>query len=72
VSFDQQASDHRAPLPCAAAVAARDFYRRTFAEPALDVNGIQTGSPVLQPVRSSRGPSAIHQTATSTAHGPMR
>jgi len=28
--------------------AARDFYRRTFAEPALDVNGIQTGSPVLQ------------------------
>jgi acetylornithine deacetylase/succinyl-diaminopimelate desuccinylase-like protein len=28
--------------------AARDFYLRTFAEPALDVNGIQTGSPVLQ------------------------
>jgi len=28
--------------------AARDFYRRTFAEPALDVNGIQVGSPVLQ------------------------
>jgi acetylornithine deacetylase/succinyl-diaminopimelate desuccinylase-like protein len=28
--------------------AASDFYRRTFAEPALDVNGIQTGSPVLQ------------------------
>jgi acetylornithine deacetylase/succinyl-diaminopimelate desuccinylase-like protein len=28
--------------------AAEDFYRRTFAEPALDVNGIQTGSPVLQ------------------------
>jgi acetylornithine deacetylase/succinyl-diaminopimelate desuccinylase-like protein len=28
--------------------AARDFYRRTFAEPALDVNGIQTGSPILQ------------------------
>jgi acetylornithine deacetylase/succinyl-diaminopimelate desuccinylase-like protein len=28
--------------------AARDFYRRTFAEPALDVNGIHTGSPVLQ------------------------
>jgi acetylornithine deacetylase/succinyl-diaminopimelate desuccinylase-like protein len=28
--------------------AAREFYRRTFAEPALDVNGIQTGSPVLQ------------------------
>jgi acetylornithine deacetylase/succinyl-diaminopimelate desuccinylase-like protein len=28
--------------------AARDFYLRTFAEPAIDVNGIQTGSPVLQ------------------------
>jgi acetylornithine deacetylase/succinyl-diaminopimelate desuccinylase-like protein len=28
--------------------AARDFYLRTFAEPAVDVNGIQTGSPVLQ------------------------
>ena len=28
--------------------AARDFYRRTFAEPAIDVNGIQTGSPILQ------------------------
>jgi acetylornithine deacetylase/succinyl-diaminopimelate desuccinylase-like protein len=28
--------------------AARDFYIRTFAEPAIDVNGIQTGSPVLQ------------------------
>ena len=28
--------------------AAEDFYVRTFAEPALDVNGIQTGSPVLQ------------------------
>jgi acetylornithine deacetylase/succinyl-diaminopimelate desuccinylase-like protein len=28
--------------------AARDFYLRTFAEPALDVNGIQTGSPLLQ------------------------
>ena len=28
--------------------AASDFYRRTFAEPALDVNGIQTGSPILQ------------------------
>jgi acetylornithine deacetylase/succinyl-diaminopimelate desuccinylase-like protein len=28
--------------------AAREFYRRTFAEPALDVNGIQTGSPLLQ------------------------
>jgi acetylornithine deacetylase/succinyl-diaminopimelate desuccinylase-like protein len=28
--------------------AATDFYRRTFAEPALDVNGIQTGSPILQ------------------------
>jgi acetylornithine deacetylase/succinyl-diaminopimelate desuccinylase-like protein len=28
--------------------AARDFYRRTFAEPSLDVNGIHTGSPVLQ------------------------
>ncbi|HZU20243.1 MAG TPA: M20/M25/M40 family metallo-hydrolase [Gaiellaceae bacterium] len=28
--------------------AARDFYLRTFAEPALDVNGIHTGSPVLQ------------------------
>jgi acetylornithine deacetylase/succinyl-diaminopimelate desuccinylase-like protein len=25
-----------------------DFYLRTFAEPALDVNGIQTGSPILQ------------------------
>ncbi|HVU77641.1 MAG TPA: M20/M25/M40 family metallo-hydrolase [Gaiellaceae bacterium] len=30
------------------AAAARDFYLRTFAEPAVDVNGIQTGSPVLQ------------------------
>jgi acetylornithine deacetylase/succinyl-diaminopimelate desuccinylase-like protein len=28
--------------------AAHDFYLRTFAEPALDVHGIQTGSPVLQ------------------------
>jgi acetylornithine deacetylase/succinyl-diaminopimelate desuccinylase-like protein len=28
--------------------AARDFYLRTFAEPAVDVNGIQTGSPLLQ------------------------
>jgi acetylornithine deacetylase/succinyl-diaminopimelate desuccinylase-like protein len=28
--------------------AARDFYRRTFAEPSLDVNGIHAGSPVLQ------------------------
>jgi acetylornithine deacetylase/succinyl-diaminopimelate desuccinylase-like protein len=28
--------------------ASRDFYLRTFAEPAIDVNGIQTGSPVLQ------------------------
>jgi acetylornithine deacetylase/succinyl-diaminopimelate desuccinylase-like protein len=28
--------------------AASDFYLRTFAEPALDVNGIQSGSPVLQ------------------------
>jgi acetylornithine deacetylase/succinyl-diaminopimelate desuccinylase-like protein len=28
--------------------ASRDFYLRTFAEPAVDVNGIQTGSPVLQ------------------------
>jgi acetylornithine deacetylase/succinyl-diaminopimelate desuccinylase-like protein len=30
------------------AEAAREFYRRTFAEPAVDVNGIATGSPVLQ------------------------
>ena len=28
--------------------AARDFYRRTFAEPALDVNGIFSGEPRLQ------------------------
>ena len=28
--------------------AAEDFYLRTFAEPALDVNGIASGSPVLQ------------------------
>jgi acetylornithine deacetylase/succinyl-diaminopimelate desuccinylase-like protein len=28
--------------------AARDFYLRTFAEPAVDVNGIQVGSAVLQ------------------------
>jgi acetylornithine deacetylase/succinyl-diaminopimelate desuccinylase-like protein len=28
--------------------AAREFYRRTFAEPALDVNGIQSGSPHMQ------------------------
>jgi acetylornithine deacetylase/succinyl-diaminopimelate desuccinylase-like protein len=28
--------------------AAEEFYRRTFAEPALDVNGIATGSPLLQ------------------------
>jgi len=28
--------------------AADDFYLRTFAEPAIDVNGIQTGSPQLQ------------------------
>ncbi len=30
------------------AAAARDFYLRTFAEPAIDVNGIATGSPHLQ------------------------
>jgi acetylornithine deacetylase/succinyl-diaminopimelate desuccinylase-like protein len=30
------------------ASAADDFYLRTFAEPALDVNGIATGSPLLQ------------------------
>ena len=30
------------------AAAARDFYLRTFAEPAIDVNGIATGSPLLQ------------------------
>jgi acetylornithine deacetylase/succinyl-diaminopimelate desuccinylase-like protein len=28
--------------------AAEDFYLRTFAEPAVDVNGIATGSPLLQ------------------------
>jgi acetylornithine deacetylase/succinyl-diaminopimelate desuccinylase-like protein len=28
--------------------AADDFYRRTFAEPALDVNGIESGSPHVQ------------------------
>ena len=28
--------------------AAQEFYRRTFAEPALDVNGIEGGSPRLQ------------------------
>ena len=28
--------------------AAEDFYRRTLAEPSLDVNGIATGSPHLQ------------------------
>jgi acetylornithine deacetylase/succinyl-diaminopimelate desuccinylase-like protein len=28
--------------------AAEEFYIRTFAEPALDINGIQTGSPILQ------------------------
>lgn len=28
--------------------AADDFYLRTFAEPALDVNGVASGSPVLQ------------------------
>jgi acetylornithine deacetylase/succinyl-diaminopimelate desuccinylase-like protein len=28
--------------------AGEDFYRRTFAEPALDVNGIEGGSPQLQ------------------------
>jgi len=28
--------------------AAEEFYLRTFAEPAIDVNGIATGSPVLQ------------------------
>jgi acetylornithine deacetylase/succinyl-diaminopimelate desuccinylase-like protein len=30
------------------AAAATDFYLRTFAEPAIDVNGIATGSPLLQ------------------------
>ncbi len=30
------------------AAAASDFYLRTFAEPALDVNGITAGSPLLQ------------------------
>jgi len=34
-----RAKDPRAP---------EDFYRRTFAEPSLDVNGIATGSPLLQ------------------------
>jgi acetylornithine deacetylase/succinyl-diaminopimelate desuccinylase-like protein len=34
-----RAKDPRAP---------EEFYRRTFAEPALDVNGIVTGSPLLQ------------------------
>jgi acetylornithine deacetylase/succinyl-diaminopimelate desuccinylase-like protein len=37
--------------------AAQDFYIRTFAEPALDVNGIESGSPHVQktviPVRAS-------------------
>ena len=28
--------------------AADDFYLRTFAEPAIDVNGISTGSALLQ------------------------
>ncbi len=28
--------------------AAEEFYARTFAEPALDVNGIQSGSPMIQ------------------------
>ncbi|HZE06563.1 MAG TPA: M20/M25/M40 family metallo-hydrolase [Solirubrobacteraceae bacterium] len=28
--------------------AAEEFYLRTFAEPSLDVNGIQSGSPVIQ------------------------
>ena len=28
--------------------AARDYYRRTFAEPALDVNGVLSGSPTLE------------------------
>ena len=28
--------------------ASKDFYLRTFAEPAIDVNGIATGSPLLQ------------------------
>ncbi len=28
--------------------AADEFYVRTFAEPALDVNGVQSGSPILQ------------------------
>jgi acetylornithine deacetylase/succinyl-diaminopimelate desuccinylase-like protein len=28
--------------------AAADFYRRTFAEPAMDVNGIESGSPHLE------------------------
>jgi acetylornithine deacetylase/succinyl-diaminopimelate desuccinylase-like protein len=36
--------------------AARDYYERTFAEPALDVNGILSGSPALEktvlPVRA--------------------
>jgi acetylornithine deacetylase/succinyl-diaminopimelate desuccinylase-like protein len=30
------------------ASAAADFYLRTFAEPSVDVNGIATGSPILQ------------------------
>ena len=30
------------------AAAAAEFYQRTFAEPALDVNGIESGSPHLQ------------------------
>jgi acetylornithine deacetylase/succinyl-diaminopimelate desuccinylase-like protein len=37
-------------------LAAEEFYLRTLAEPALDVNGIETGSPHLQktviPVRA--------------------
>jgi acetylornithine deacetylase/succinyl-diaminopimelate desuccinylase-like protein len=30
------------------AAAAEEFYRRTFAEPSLDVNGVESGSPHLQ------------------------
>ena len=40
--------------------AAEEFYLRTFAEPALDVNGIESGSPHLQktvlPVEARREP----------------
>ena len=50
--------------------AARDFYRRTFAEPAVDVNGIFTGEPRLQ--KTVLPVEAIANVSIRLAPGPDR